>query len=43
MDARESGQMGLLTLGYYVTTTVLAAIVSLFEYEINYTICYRRA
>uniref|UniRef100_A0A914DNE5 Amino acid transporter n=1 Tax=Acrobeloides nanus TaxID=290746 RepID=A0A914DNE5_9BILA len=29
MDARESGQMGLLTLGYYVCTTVLAAIIGI--------------
>lgn len=29
MDARESGQMGILTVGYYAITTVLSTIVNL--------------
>lgn len=31
MDARESGQMGLATVLYYLTTTVLATLVMVFS------------
>ena len=30
MDARESGQMSLLTIGYYVVTTLFATVVGFF-------------
>lgn len=34
MDARESSQMGLLTVGYYTVTTVLSTIVRLYRNKI---------
>lgn len=35
LDARESGQMGLLTVGYYAITTILSIIVKFFFNLIN--------
>lgn len=33
MDAREAGQMGLATVLYYLTTTILATMVSRYYSE----------